>query len=145
MTIQIGIFSTRFKCFKTEFTDKTTLRTFLTIYMDLSQRLTQVGKDPYLLEFSELHQIGAHAQFSPRRTTFLLAPSRTDSPIGRNPREKPLPLSLKKKKKNQPLHPILLSCTFGLLIEEGDDIISYFVSLSLNISKIPYGSLLLDF
>ena len=27
---------------------------------DLSQRISQVGKDPYLLELSELHKIGAH-------------------------------------------------------------------------------------
>ena len=58
---KIGIFSTQFKAFETEFTAKTNLRTFLTIYMILKQGLTQVGKDPYLLEFSELHQIGAHA------------------------------------------------------------------------------------
>ena len=93
-TTQIGIFSTRFKAFETEFTAKTSFRTFLTIYMTLSQRLTQVGKDPYLLELSKLHQIDAHAEPSPLRATFLLAPSKTDSPIGRNPREKPLSLSL---------------------------------------------------
>ena len=29
--------------------------------MALSQRINQVGKDPYLLELSELHKIGAHA------------------------------------------------------------------------------------
>ena len=34
-TTQIGIFSTRFKAFETEFTAKTSLRTFLTIYMAL--------------------------------------------------------------------------------------------------------------
>ena len=61
MATEIGIFSTRFKVFETEFTAKTSLRTFLTIYMDLSQIITQVGKDPYLLELSELHQIGVHA------------------------------------------------------------------------------------
>ena len=37
---QIGIFSTRFKAFETEFTAKTSLRTFLTIYMALSRRIT---------------------------------------------------------------------------------------------------------
>ena len=46
---QIGIFFTRFKAFETEFTTKTSLRTFLTIYMIHSQEVTQVGKDPYLL------------------------------------------------------------------------------------------------
>ena len=29
--------------------------------MAISQRINQVGKDPYLLEFSELHKISAHA------------------------------------------------------------------------------------
>ena len=94
---QLGIFSTRFKDFETEFTAKTSLRTFLTIYMALSQRLTQVGRDPYLLELSELHQIGAHAKSLPHRATFLLAPSRTDGLIGRNSREKMHLLSLKPK------------------------------------------------
>ena len=58
---QIVIFSTWFKAFEIEFMAKTSLRTFLTIYMALSQRLTRVGKDSYLLELSELHQIGVHA------------------------------------------------------------------------------------
>ena len=50
------IFSTRFKCFETENTTNSSLRTSPTFYMALSQRITQVGKDPYLLELSELHQ-----------------------------------------------------------------------------------------
>ena len=54
-TTQIGNFSTRFKAFETEFTAKTSLITFLTIYMALSQILNQVGKDPYFLELSELY------------------------------------------------------------------------------------------
>ena len=45
-TTHIGIFSTRFKAFEIEFTAKTSLKTFLTIYMALSQRLMQVGKIP---------------------------------------------------------------------------------------------------
>ena len=96
-TTQIEIFSTRFKAFETEFTAKTSLRTFLTIYMVLNKRLTQVGKDPYLLELSEFHQIGIHAYPSPRRATLLLAPSRTDSPISHNPRKNVHLLSLKLK------------------------------------------------
>ena len=58
--------------------------------MALIQRLTQVGKDLYLLELLELYQIRPT-----RRTTFLLAPSKTDTPIGQKSREKALPLSLK--------------------------------------------------
>ena len=96
-TTQIGLFSTRFKAFETEFMAKTSLRTFLTIYMAIIQRLTQVGKDPYLLELLKHHQISAHALPSPRRATLLLSPSRTNGPIGRNPREKVLSLSLKLK------------------------------------------------
>ena len=53
MITQIMNFLTRFKDFETESTAKTSLRTFLTIYMTLSQRLTQVEKDPYLVEFDE--------------------------------------------------------------------------------------------
>ena len=52
-TTQNRNFLTRFKAFETESTAKTSLRTFLTIYMALSQRLTQVGKDLYLVEFDE--------------------------------------------------------------------------------------------
>ena len=96
-TTQIGIFSTQFKAFETEFTAKTSLITFLTIYMALSQILTQVGKDPYLLELSELHLIGAHALPSPRKVTLLLAPSRIDDPNDQKSREKELLLSLKIK------------------------------------------------
>ena len=58
---KFGIFSTRFKGFETEFMAKSSLIISLTINMTLSQRINQVGKDPYLLELSELHQIGAHA------------------------------------------------------------------------------------
>ena len=94
MTTQIGIFSTRFKASETEFTAKTSLRTFLTIYMALSQRLTRVGKDPYLFELSELHQIGVHAYLSPRRTALLLGPKRTDGPNAEKSREKSHFLSL---------------------------------------------------
>ena len=113
MTTQIGIFSTRFKAFETEFTAKTSLKTFLTIYMVLCQRLTQVGKDLYLSELSKLHQIGAHTYPSPCRTTFLLAPSRTDGPIGRNLREKVHLLSLKNKICTS-LHLPLLQVFFAL-------------------------------
>ena len=60
-TTKFGIFSTRFKGFETEFTAKSSLRISLTINMALSQRINQVGKDPYLLELSELSQIGVHA------------------------------------------------------------------------------------
>ena len=95
---QIRIFSTRFKAFETEFTAKSSLRISLTIHMDLSQRITRVGKDPYFLEVSELHKIGAHAQPLPRRSTLLLAPSRTDGPNGRKSREKALFLSLEYQK-----------------------------------------------
>ena len=72
-TTQIGIFSTRFKAFETKFTAKTSLRTFLTIYMVLKKGLTQIGKDPYRLEMSELHQLVPTR--SPRRVeqlSFLL-------------------------------------------------------------------------
>ena len=105
----MGIFSTLFKCFETENTTNPSFRTSSTIYMTLSQRITQVGKDPYLLELSELHQIGVHAWPSPRRSTLLLAPSRTDGPNGLKSREKELFLSLKSQKptscpKFQPLH-----------------------------------------
>ena len=103
--IQIGIFFTQFKAFETEFTTKTSLRTFLTIYMALSHRIMQIGKYPYLLELSKLYQIGAHAESSPGRVTLLLAPSRTDGPISRNPREKTHLLSLKHK-----------ICTYCILI-----------------------------
>ena len=96
---QIGIFSTRFKAFETEFTAKTSLRTFLTIYMALSQRITQVVKDPYLLDLSELHQIGVHAYPSPRRSPFFLSPSRTDGPNDRKFRKKAHFLSLDFKPK----------------------------------------------
>ena len=68
-TLAIRIFSIRFKAFEIEFTAKTSLRTFLTIYMALSQRLTQVGKDLYLLELSELHQMVPMR--SPRRVEQL--------------------------------------------------------------------------
>ena len=117
-TTQIKIFSTRFKAFETEFTAKISLRTFLTIYMALSQRLTQVGKDPYLFELSELHQIGAHAYPSSRIATLLLAPSRTDGPIGRNPKEKVLSFSLKKNQK--PSHCITspAHCPFLVFLKE---------------------------
>ena len=90
---QFGIFSTRFKGFETEFTTKSSLRLSLTIHMALSQRITRVGKDPYLLELSELHQIGVHVQPSLRRTTLLLAPLKTDGPNGRKSRENELSLS----------------------------------------------------
>ena len=91
---KFGIFSTRFKGFETEFMAKSSLRISLTINMALSQRINQVGKDPYLLELSELHQIDAHAWPSLRRTALLLAPLRTDSPNGRKSREKEHTLSL---------------------------------------------------
>ena len=87
-TTTMGIFSTQFKCFETENTANSSLKTSPTIYMALNQRITQVGKDPYLLELSELHQIGVHPWPSPRRSTLLLAPSRTDGPNGRKSREK---------------------------------------------------------
>ena len=74
---------------------KSSLRISLTIHMDLSQRITQVGEDPYLLELSELHKIGAHAYPLPRRSTLLLAPSRTDGPNAGKSREKSPSLSLK--------------------------------------------------
>ena len=45
-TTQNMNFLTRFKAFETKFTVKTSLRTFLIIYMALSQRLTQVRKIP---------------------------------------------------------------------------------------------------
>ena len=115
---QLGIFYTRFKAFETKFIAKTSLRTFLTIYMALSRRLTQVGKDPYLLELSELHQIGAHASSSPRRATFLLAPSKTDDPIGQKPRE--ATPSLSKNEFQQPLHKTPLYCSF-LVFKNGED------------------------
>ena len=142
-TTQIGIFSTQFKAFETEFTAKTSLKTFLTIYMALSQRLRQVGKDPYLLELSELHQIGVHTYPSPRRMTLFLAPSKTDGPIGRNPREKVLSLSLKTTKPKLTASPPTY-CTFFGLFEE-DEHCSSFVSLSLTIHLILIMSLLLDF
>ena len=58
---KFGIFSTRFKGFEIEFTTKSSLRISLTINMVLSQRINQVGKDSYILELLELHQIGVHA------------------------------------------------------------------------------------
>ena len=140
---QIGIFSTQFKAFETEFMAKTSLRTFLTIYMTLSQRITQVGRYPYLLELSELHQIGVHALSSPRRTTLLLAPSRTDGPIGQKSREKVL--SLSKKIKIQ-LLPFFVPATAHFVFKNGEDnTIHVFVLLSLNFHLIPIMSILLDF
>ena len=62
--------------------------------MALSQRIKQVGKDPYLLEFLELHKIGAHALPLPHRTTLLLGSKRTDSPKAGKSREKSHFLSL---------------------------------------------------
>ena len=56
-TTQNMNFLTRFKAFETEFTTKISLRTFLTISMTLSQGLTQVGKDPYLMEFDEIPRL----------------------------------------------------------------------------------------
>ena len=82
---------------------KSSLGISLTINMALSQRISQVGKDPYLLELSELHQIGVNALPLPRRSTLLLAPSRTDGPNGQKSREKELSLSLKHKT-SHPLH-----------------------------------------
>ena len=73
---------------------KSSLRISLTINMALIQRILQVGKDLYLFELSELHQIGVHAKPSPRRSTLLLAPSRTDGPNDRKSREKSHFLSL---------------------------------------------------
>ena len=58
---KFGIFSTWFKGSETEFTVKSSLIISLTLNMALSQRITRVGKDPYLLDLSELHQIGVHA------------------------------------------------------------------------------------
>ena len=143
MTTQIGIFSTWFKAFETEFTAKTSLRTFLTIYLALSQRLTQVGKDPYLLELLELHQIGAHALPSPRRATLLLASSRTDGPIDRKSREKVL--SLSKTQNAQPL-PFLVPATAHFVFKNGEDnTIHVFVLLSINFHLIPIMSLSLGF
>ena len=104
-TTQMGTFSTRFKSFETEFAAKTSLRTFLTIYMARSQRLTQVGKDPYFLELSELHQIGVHEQPSSRRSTLLLSPSRTDGLKGQKSKEKAHLLSLKLKSHTHYLPP----------------------------------------
>ena len=66
---KFGIFSTRFKGFETDFTAKASIIISLTINMALSQRINQVGKDPYLLDLSELHQIGA--QRSSRRVDRL--------------------------------------------------------------------------
>ena len=105
---QNRIFSTRFKAFETEITAKTSLRTFLTIYMVFKQGLIQVGKDSYLLELSELRQIGAHAQPSPRRTTLLLAPSKTDGSIDRKSREKEVLHSLKLKNSSHCISPFSL-------------------------------------
>ena len=111
---KFGIFFTRFKGFETEFTAKSSLRISLTINMALSQRINQVGKDPYLLEFLELHQISVHAWPSPRRVTLLLAQSRTDGPNGWKSRENEHTLSLEMKSSTLlhlfcPLHVFLLS------------------------------------
>ena len=116
MATKFGIFSTRIKGFEAEFTAKSSLKVSLTINMALSQRISQVGKDPYLLELSELHQIGVHAQPSLRRATLLLAPSRTDGLNDRKSREKEHFLSLKFHKPNL-LH-IRSSpfCTFPLFV-----------------------------
>ena len=144
MATQIEIFSTRFNAFETEFTAKISLGTFLTIYMALSQRLTQVGKDPYLLELSELHQIGVHAWPSPGRATLLLAPSKTNSPIGRNPGENTLSLSLKIKSPSYCIvFPFLHVFGFSNV---GDDHYSKFcLIISLNFHLIPSMSSSLGF
>ena len=93
--------------------------------MTLSQRITQVEKDPYLLELLELHQIGVHAQPSPRRTALLLSPKQTDGLNDDKSRENELILSLKL----DPAPPC-----FGLLIlEKTIAILSY----SLNFPIIP--------
>ena len=139
---QIGIFSTRLKAFETEFTAKTSLRTFLTIYMALSQRLTQVGKDPYLLELLKLHQIGAHALPLPRRATLFLAPSRTDGPNCRKSRENELSFSRNHK---IPATTSLSSfCPFFALFHLRRQLFM-FCLIQLTIHLIPIMSLVLDF
>ena len=143
-TIKIGIFSTRFKAFETEFTAKSSLRISLTINMAITQRISQVGKDSYLLDLSEIHQIGVHAKPSPCRSTLLLAPSRTDGSNDRKSREKELSLSLSKTPKTQLFAHLVLPLPFCLQNEE-DEHYCYFVSFSLTIHLILNVSLLLIF
>ena len=131
---KIGIFSTRFKAFETEITAKTSLRMFLTIYMVLKQGLTQLGKDSYLLELSELHQIGAHAR-RVEQLSFLLH----QKPTVRSATilERSGSLSLSKTRKFQPLHPISSTtrfCPFCALLEKMNcsSFVLFLIKLSFN-------------
>ena len=134
MATKFGIFSTRFKGFEAEFTAKSSLRISLTINMALSQRINKVGKDPYLLELSEFHQIGVHAYPSPCRTTLLLAPSRTDSPNGRKSREKAHTLSLELKTQAHCIS-FLAPHVFGLLILEKKTLLPFVLILINNFNN----------
>ena len=90
--------------------------------MALGQRIKKVGKDPYLLELSKLHKIGAHAQPLPLRITLLLAPTRIDGPNSEKSRHKSHFLSLKTG--SQPY------CTFFVVpVEKKNSLLSYSFNL----------------
>ena len=128
---------------------KISLRTFLTIYMTLSQRVIQVGKNRYLLELSELHKIGAHAYPSPRRATLLLASSKSDGPIGCKFREKAHLLSLKTRKSSHcPFFSSLSRFSLSFNFGEEDTIgsfVFFLIKNSNNATYVPFlGFLTLD-
>ena len=76
----------------------------------------------------------------PRRATLLFAPSRTDGPIGRNPREKVLSLFLCKNLKFQPTASPPAHCRF-CASNWGRKLFTNFVLLSFTIPLIPIMSL----
>ena len=56
--------------------------------MALSQRITQIGEDPYLLELSKLRKTGVHAWPLERRSALPLGLTRTDGPKAGKSRDK---------------------------------------------------------
>ena len=130
-TTQIGIFSTRFKVFETEFTAKTSLRTFLTIYMALSQRLMQVGKIPTSWSCRNFTKsVPMRSPCCVEQLYFLLRREPTVRSIGNLERRRSLSLSLKITNQAHCIS-FLAHCTFLpiLPLNEEDDtvhLLSYY-------------------
>ena len=135
----MGIFSTRFKCFEIENTANPSLRTSPTIYMAVSQRITLVGKDPYLLELSKLHK--SVPTRSPRRVEQLYFSARNEPKVRTTGNlERRHTLSLSRNMISTPTIDLLLSCTFFfvfLLSYNGEEDYLGFVFIQLNFSIIP--------
>ena len=127
----MGIYSTRFKCFETENTANPSLKTSPTIYMTLSQKITQVGKIPTY--WSCRNSTKSVSMRSPRRVDrlcFLLRREQTIRTAENLERRSSLSLS-----KSQ------IPATARFLLSNGDENYSLFCFIHLTFSIIPIMSL----